>query len=70
MSAHKTPASAVPPPIPLTLSLRFCAICGRDDRFKPLPARHYLDGGLCRGEIVVAVYRFDRVQPPLDRGEA
>jgi hypothetical protein len=72
MSAHKAPASAIPPPIPQTLSLRFCAVCGRHDRFKNLSLRHYplaptaneLGGRLCRGEIVVAVYRFDRVQRP------
>jgi hypothetical protein len=61
VSAHKAPASAIPSLAPQTLSLRFCTACGRTDRNGDLPLPHW-HGGLCRGEIVVAVYRFDRIQ--------
>ena len=56
--------SLLPFPLPLTISIRFCTVCKRTDRFNNLPDRHFHKGTSCDGEIQVAVYRFDRVQPP------
>lgn len=44
-------------PPPTSLSLRYCPVCGRTDRFEVLPEPHYRNGRRCDGLIRVARYR-------------
>jgi hypothetical protein len=54
-------AEALLKPPRSTLSLRFCAVCGRDDRVHyPLKDRHYNQGRMCDGVVEVLTYRLDR----------
>jgi hypothetical protein len=55
--------SGTPKGLSSTISLRYCPECRRDDRVIHLGTRHFRDGKLCPGDVRVAVYRFDRLQP-------
>lgn len=41
---------------PITLTMKFCRACGRNDLVRPLTAKHYYGGDLCRGVIIDVRY--------------
>lgn len=42
---------------PVTLTMRWCPVCGRDDRFKPFTGKsHFTRGDRCLGKPVVLTY--------------
>jgi hypothetical protein len=41
---------------PDALTLTVCASCSRTDRWQPLKARHFADGGLCPGPVEQVVF--------------
>jgi len=42
---------------PITITMRFCSTCGRDDRFRPfLGKAHYVAGKRCPGTPRVHTY--------------
>lgn len=46
--------------IPDTLSIIFCPVCGRTDRWDILKEKHFHHGKLCKTSLQIATYRIDK----------
>lgn len=57
---------------PASISILFCPVCGRDDRFSPMSAggKHYRDGERCLGRPVRIVYGLDATHDSTGRRAA
>jgi hypothetical protein len=44
---------------PVSVLLTLCPRCGRNDRWMKLRARHYWNGEICTGQLVVLRYVLD-----------